>query len=110
MRLVISDPHAPFQHRRALSHCKKTYKKWKCTEVMFTGDVFDHHRLSRFQSEPDADSATREAKITKKMIKKWAEAFPVADIILGNHDLIPYRQAKELGIPKMYLRTLQKNI
>ena len=105
--LVISDLHLPFSHKRALDHCINTHYHYDCDTVVFTGDIFDHHRLSRFQSEPDADSATREAKKAKKQLQKWIKAFPNAYVLLGNHDLIPYRQAKELGIPKMFVKDLQ---
>lgn len=105
--LAIPDTHFPFEHKRALNHCVTTYERHKCKKVICTGDMIDHHRISRHTTEPDAMGAIDEIKLTLKCIKKWGEVFPVMDIILGNHDVIPYRQAKELGIPDYYLKDLQ---
>ena len=106
--LVISDIHEPFSHPRAIAHCKMVGEKYNAKKVVFVGDIIDHHRISRHVSEPDSFGATVELRLTKRKLKKWIKAFPTAHILLGNHDLIPYRQAKELGMPKAFLKDLHK--
>ena len=105
--LVISDLHEPFSHKRALQHAVKVYKEHKCNKVVFVGDIFDHHRISRHVSEPDSYGAVEEMELACKKIQKWCEAFPVADIVLGNHDRIYERQAKEIGLPRAFLKDLR---
>lgn len=105
--LVIPDLHIPFNHRNSLSFCKQVYKDFGCKDVVCIGDILDHHRISRHVSEPDAWGAMTELEVACKELKKWYKAFPKVDIVDGNHDLIPYRQAKELGIPRAFLRDLE---
>ena len=106
--LVMSDMHWPFEHRKALQFCADTYAAWDCDKVICTGDAVDHHNISRHLSETDAMSANQEVAKVKKCVALWSSVFPDIDFVLGNHDLIPYRQAKELGIPKCYMRELQE--
>jgi len=106
--LVIPDFHAPFQHKKSLAHCKEIYKKHKCNKVICIGDFADHHQMSRFTSEPDADGAMQEYKKTLRELKKWYKAFPKVDVVLGNHDAIPMRQAKEVGVSEEFLKKLDK--
>ena len=94
-----------FKH--ALTHCKKVYKSYNCKRVKCIGDILDHHRISRHTSEPDSDGAEREKMCAIQSLKPWYKAFPKVDIILGNHDMIPYRQAKEIGIPASYLQKIK---
>jgi len=104
--LVIGDIHEPFGQEGAVDFCKKVYKKHKCKHVVFVGDIVDHHRISRHVSEPDAWGAVKEAEMAVKKLKVWSKAFPKADVILGNHDLIPKRQAKELGVPELFIKKI----
>lgn len=106
--LTIGDIHEPFAHRRALAHCLMVQEEAQTTRTRFVGDIIDHHRISRHTTEPDAMGATLEARQTIRKLAKWVKAFPEADIILGNHDLIPKRQAKEVGIPDMYLKDIRE--
>jgi len=104
----VPDLHFPFAHKKALDFCKKVYKEYNCDNVVFVGDMFDHHQMSRHTSEPDALGAKQEANKAQKMVNKWVEAFPVADIMLGNHDLIPKRQGKEVGLIDRFIRTVKE--
>lgn len=104
--LVVPDLHARFTHRNALKFCEIVFEKYKCKRVVCTGDIIDHHRMSRHTAEPNADGAEQEKQKTIAVLKKWYKSFPSMDIVFGNHDLIPYRQAKEIGIPASFLRKL----
>lgn len=105
--LVIPDLHLPFEKDRALSFCKAIYKRFNCNKVICTGDMLDIHQISRHVSEPDSIGAMEELALAKKKIRQWAKAFPKMIITIGNHDAIPKRQAKEVGLPSAYLRDLK---
>jgi predicted phosphodiesterase len=44
--LVIGDLHCPFEKEGYLEFCKEQYKKWKCNQVVFIGDIIDNHYSS----------------------------------------------------------------
>ena len=104
-KLIVSDLHLPFEHRGALKFCQETYKRFNCSSVISIGDIFDYHQMSRHVSEPDALGAMEEHRLTNKKLKAWGKAFPLMDIVQGNHDEIPKRQAKEVGIPAQFIRS-----
>lgn len=97
--LVVGDLHAPFVHAKYLSFCKSIYKKYNCNKVVFAGDIVDNHALSYHESDPDLYSAGHEMALAKKEVNKWVKTFPKASICIGNHDMLPYRQAKSNGLP-----------
>lgn len=104
--LVIPDTHFPFEHERALSFCKAIYDRFGCNKVVCTGDILDQHQMSRHTSEADAMGAMKEIELAKKSVKAWSDAFPYMDIVYGNHDKIPERQAKEVGLPSVFIKDL----
>ncbi len=107
--LIIADLHAPFSHENALWHCQEVYKAWDCEDVINIGDFVDQHRISRHVSEPDGMDAVQEHAEAVEALKKWYKAFPYVDVVYGNHDMIPMRQAKEIGLPSdIYLRKLEE--
>ena len=105
---VFSDNHAPFSQEGAKEHCYTTFDTHNVKSIVHCGDLWDHHRISRHTTEPDAMGAVEEWEAAMLDIREWADYFPKMHIILGNHDLIPYRQAKEVGLPKTFLRDLQR--
>ena len=105
--LILPDLHLPFEKDRSLAFCKAIYKRFNCNKIVCTGDLLDMHQLSRHVSEPDSMGAIEELALAKKKIKQWAKVFPKMDIVLGNHDLIAKRQAKEVGLPSVYLKDLR---
>jgi predicted phosphodiesterase len=101
---VIGDTHFPFVHPNYINFLEDTFRKHRVTRVMHCGDLVDHHSISRFQSEPDSDGANTEFELAQKNIEIYTRTFDKVDIVLGNHDLIPIRQAATLGIPKQFLK------
>jgi len=84
--LVINDIHLPFEVEDALEFCLAMKKKWRTNIVVFTGDVFDNHKSSYHESDPDGMSAGDELRLAIKKLKKWHKAFPRAKVCIGNHD------------------------
>lgn len=105
---VISDQHEPASHPDYFNFVCKTFKTFNVTDVVHIGDVVDHHFISRHVSEPDALNPIDELDISIKRLKKWAAKFPDVKWCEGNHDAIPQRQIKTLGMPLRYLKNLNE--
>jgi len=107
--LVFSDVHAPYHHKHAIEFLSYVHKKYNCrSHVYCGGDLFDWHRASRHLSETDAMSADEELRQAQKFSKAMSRVFPNGTLLLGNHDRIPERQLKELGVPTSVLRDYNK--
>ena len=102
--LVIGDLHEPFCLPGYLKHCIETYKKYKCDEVVFIGDIIDNHASSYHETDPDGHSAGMELKLAIQNIKKWYKAFPEATVIIGNHDRLIMRKAQTSGLSKLWIK------
>ena len=84
--LVIGDIHAPFELEGYLDFCKETYAKHLCNQVVFIGDIIDNHYTSYHETSSDGLGGADELHHAIESVKHWKEAFPVADVIIGNHD------------------------
>ena len=102
--LTIGDLHCPFTLDGYLEHCKAVYDKYKCTDVVFIGDVIDNHYSSFHTADPDGLGAGDELDLAISMLGEWYKAFPKAHVILGNHDRIIRRKVFEGGVPKRWIR------
>ncbi len=96
--LVFSDTHAPYQHVKALEFLQDTYSAHGCGSVVCAGDFFDHHAMSRFVSETDSPSPEVEYQKALEWSDSVNKAFPTGVLVEGNHDAIPSRQIKLLGL------------
>lgn len=105
--LVIGDLHEPFTLDEYLDFCVETHKKYNITHVIFTGDIIDNHASSFHIPDPDAMGAGTELEMAQERIARWVNAFPKADVILGNHDLIIMRKAFEGRIPRQWIMNFQ---
>jgi len=103
-RLVIPDIHAPFVKKGFLEHCIQAYHNYQCTKVTFLGDILDNHFSSDYDTDPDGFSAKDETDLAIKMLQPWYNAFPKAEICIGNHDARIHRQAFTAGISKMWIK------
>ena len=85
--LVIGDLHEPFCLDGYLDFCVNTYYDYKCTDVIFIGDIIDNHYSSFHEVNIDAEySGKQELDLAIEKISHWYKAFPVAKVIIGNHD------------------------
>lgn len=97
--LVISDLHIPYHHRDAFDFLWAVYSYYDCIEILNVGDVIDHHAGSYHESEPDALSSEDEYYQSQKYCKELQSMFPEMVITEGNHDKIPKRKLKSVGLP-----------
>jgi len=103
--LVIGDLHEPFCLDEYLSHCQEIYAKYNCNKVIFIGDVIDNHYSSYHETDADGLGGGAELDIAIFRLQRWYKAFPVADVMIGNHDRIISRKAQTGGIPKRWIRS-----
>lgn len=102
--LIIGDLHEPFTLDGYLQHCKDTYARYNCNQVIFIGDAIDNHYSSFHETDPDGYGAGEELNRAIDKIAMWHDAFPVADVIIGNHDRLIMRKAFSGGIPKVWIK------
>lgn len=102
--LIIGDLHEPFCLEGYLEFCKETYKRYDCNQVVFIGDVIDNHFSSYHESDSDGMGGGQELELAIEKISKWYEAFPKADVIIGNHDRIIMRKAQSSQVPRKWIK------
>ena len=103
--LVIGDLHEPFCLDGYLEWCLEQYEIYNCNQVIFIGDILDNHAFSYHEPDPDGLSAGMELELSIKKIAKWYEAFPIADVCIGNHDRLASRKRFTGGIPAAWIKT-----
>jgi len=103
--LIIPDLHLPAEHPKAIRFCQDMYDLWKCNSVIFIGDISDLHAISFHTKNPDLPGAGDEYDSVKEKVKTWYKAFPKAIVILGNHDLRPFRLGRTVNIPDRLIRS-----
>jgi predicted phosphodiesterase len=102
--LIIGDIHAPFCVDGYLEFCMDVYAKHNCNQVIFIGDIIDNHYSSYHETDPDGLSGRDELEFAIDQVQGWAESFPKADVIIGNHDRMIMRKAFSSSIPKKWIR------
>ncbi len=107
--LVIGDIHEPVSHPAYLQFCKDLYEEWDCNQVVFIGDVADHHAISFHAANPECPGPNDEAKLTLVAIQKWYKAFPKAKVTIGNHDARVLRLAETVKISKRFIRSYNES-
>jgi len=102
--LIIGDTHLPFEKEGYLEFCKQTYIKYDLNQVIFIGDILDNHYASFHETDADGMGGGAELDLVIEKLKPWRDAFPVADVMIGNHDLIIMRKAQTSSVPKAWIK------
>jgi hypothetical protein len=97
--LVISDLHFPYHHQDALDFLWALHCHYEFVQILNVGDLYDHHRGSYHESEVDALSEEEEYYEAQKYAHELQAMFPDMLIACGNHDAIPQRKLKTVGLP-----------
>jgi len=103
--LVVGDIHAPFCLDGYLEFCKDVYAKYNLNQVVFIGDILDNHYASYHETDPNGMSGGTELDYAIAQVTKWADAFPIADVVIGNHDRIIMRKAFSSSVPMEWIRS-----
>src|SRR5690606_9542018 len=83
--LVIGDTHFPAGADGYLEFCLGVQERFGCGRGVHIGDEVDNAAISYHESDPDGDSAGTEAELAMAHLRRWYEAFPVCDVLVGNH-------------------------
>lgn len=102
--LCIGDLHCPFERKGYLEFCVDMWNHWECDTAVFIGDIADNHYSSYHETDPDGFGGREEFVRAKESIAQWAETFPDATVILGNHDRMPKRKAQSGHIVNVWVR------
>ena len=105
--LIIGDLHCPFEHKNYLDFCKRILKAFKCSRTIFIGDLVDNHAISYHEHDPDGWSPEDEMLEAEKHLKPWYKTFKKAYVCIGNHDGLPDRKGKTVGLPKRCFRSFR---
>jgi hypothetical protein len=106
--LVIGDLHEPFCLDTYLDWCIEQYDTFNCTEVVFIGDVIDNHYSSYHETSADGMGGLEELELAIKRIARWRDAFPVATVLIGNHDRLIMRKAQTSAIPSKWIKSYKE--
>ena len=106
--LVIGDLHEPFCLDEYLDFCIDKYFEFQCDEVVFIGDIIDNHYASYHETNADGMGGADELELAIKRIARWRDAFPVATVIIGNHDRMVMRKAQTSSIPSKWIKSYKE--
>jgi predicted phosphodiesterase len=102
--LVIGDTHCPCMVDGYVDFLRDVHKRWNCTKVVHIGDLVDNAALSFHLKKPQHKNPLDEYNKAMKQVKEITKAFPSAELLVGNHDALPYRWCDEVGIPESMMR------
>ena len=105
---IISDTHFPGHVDGALDFVLWVGDTWGIEQWVHVGDLIDHHYISRHPTEPEALNPIQEVQAAKDELARWVKAIPEMYICTNSHDRIPERRAKELGMPDLFLRSINE--
>ena len=103
--LVIGDLHEPFCLSGYKEHCIDTYERYNCNQVIFIGDLVDNAFASFHETRAELPSGQDELDFAIAKVKEWYKVFPIATIIVGNHDRIIGRKLVRAGVPQKWLKS-----
>ena len=108
--LVIGDLHEPFCLDAYLDFCVQKYIEFSCNEVVFIGDIIDNHYASYHETYGGEELMTgaEELELAIKRIARWRDAFPVATVIIGNHDRLIMRKSQTSSIPSKWIKSYKE--
>lgn len=106
--LVISDLHAPFNHKDSVAFLAAIKKKYKPTRIILSGDEADFHSISFHDHDPDLDSAGTELKKSIEALKPIYKLFPQAEVLESNHGSLVMRKALAGGLSTKFFKSPQE--
>ena len=106
---IIGDQHYPYHLEGYAQWCTDIFDQWDVDTVVHIGDLIDHHGLSFHDSEPLLKGVTGEWIDAREQLQEMYDLFPNVTLIEGNHDLIPARQLRKIGMePNIFMRPLKE--
>ena len=102
--LVIGDTHCPTMRDDYVPFLLDCYEQWDCDRVVHIGDLVDNAALSYHLKAPNLKDPIAEYDKAYDQVQELYAAFPEVDWLIGNHDDLPLRWCKEVGIPREFMR------
>lgn len=102
--LAIGDLHEPFSLDGYLDFCIELRDKYCPDKIVFMGDIIDNHYSSYHETDADGMGGKDELDRAISRISRWYKAFPIADVIVGNHDRIIMRKAQTSAVPTKWIK------
>ena len=106
--LIISDYHAPYNHKDSVSFLQEIKSSYKIDRVINIGDECDFHNISFHDSSPELFSASDELSKAIEHLKPIYKMFPKVDVIESNHGSLIYRKQRHCGLPRNAFRSYQE--
>ena len=103
--LIIGDLHEPFCLSGYKDFCQSVYENFNCNHVVLIGDVLDNHYASYHETDTNGMSGGLELETAISKVQEWYKIFPVADVIIGNHDRLIMRKAMTGSIPREWIKS-----
>jgi len=104
--LIVGDTHCPGMHEDYPKFLHSVYRAWRCDTVVMIGDVVDFASSTYHEKNPAMPSFMEELKCAKQQVARLYKLFPEAVVMTGNHDCLPYRKARTIGLPDDILYSL----
>lgn len=104
--LIISDTQAPHHHVDTLAFLKEIKAQFKPTSIIHIGDLGDFAGINFHGVNPNLPSAHDELQQLRVFVKQLAKLFPDMVIVDSNHDALPRRKARSIGIPDEMMRDM----
>ena len=100
----------PFDLDEYFDFCKETYEKWNCNQTILIGDVIDNHYSSYHETSISDELLTggQELELAIERLQRYYKEFPVADVILGNHDRLISRKSQTSSIPSKWIKSYKE--
>lgn len=112
--LIISDNQLPAEHPDDLAFIKAVSKKHKIdltgkkSRIIHIGDEVDNTRLGKFDSNEDILSDADEIDVAGLKFRQYQKLIPKMDIMLSNHLVRYFKQAKKAGFSQKRLKPLHQ--
>lgn len=104
--LVFSCSHCPCMLADFPDFLADVRRQYRANHAIILGDVADNRILNYWEKNPDLPGARDEYEEAKQQIAILHKLFPNTDVLIGNHDALPNRQAKTAGIPSWFMKDM----
>lgn len=102
--LVVGDLHVPADFDWYLDWCLELQEWYQTDRTVFIGDIVDMHFATSHKKEVACPGSQDEFWAARAGTRRWHDAFPDADVIIGNHDRRHLKRGEEAGIPREVFR------
>lgn len=106
--LAFGCTHLPYEEPNFLEFTKEVQDEYGCGTVVHLGDIVNNGQIGYHEKEPDLRSPTDEYKQALVKMKEWYKAYPNMYLTWGNHDLLPQRKGKTIGLPSHHIKSFRE--